>query len=697
MATVYFKNTVNGAWDSIENWYSDSARTVPVGNIPQNGDEVWMGYTGDTTTPLYTADPSSPVTLTNIYFVRGTVNTGGTRYVNMSNITAETINVFGGMFPRWYLHGKITGNLIISGSNVVGPTSSQIPVIVEGNVDSSQISGDLTVAVTGSVTCSNSIILRGAVLGDCSFYGNTYNQSTINGNATFYGSSANQGEVLGELVFNESSKYQPFDVNPIHPTSAVFNDNSTYLFGNMQTSATFNNNSHFAQGTFVGDITFNDSAYAQNNAVISGSVILNGDAYNEGIVTVDLTVGGTGTDVILVNPASPFGTVLGNVKNENGDNIESITFDGTTNEESFQLNLDFTFINEATNDGTVGTSTSNCYFQDSSENSGTVNGNLIFVDQLNSIGTVEGNLKLAYSTDTNITFTSNFSGTVNGLIINSTDEQIVSITMDGSSYSGQVDNIDLNFINGSYFEGGHTGDVTFNDTSYMSSGTITGDVILNEDASIENGDITGDIFFTNQLNDIGGNITGNCILSFLSSGSLIVDGVSLQNISGDYLYSTLQLITNIQFVNNAENYKNLTGDYVFDSSQNYGEINGNVTFNGESSNNSSVYGTASLYGDSTSNGSIEYGILNDNSNIQNGTYTTIKLYDNSQVYSSAQIENLFMYDSSSFQDGYPSIQNLKIVSPYVVESILQSTIQPETLTIPAGSGGINGSAILGLL
>jgi hypothetical protein len=155
-----------------------------------------------------------------------------------------------------------TGDTIYISASVSTPPSTEVTlnhIYIDGppnyyaGVNLTGITGDATVAG------SNYNYIQGALTGNVTFYGTSFNNGTITGDTTFYDNSSNWAIVNG---------------------NATFNDTSYQYTGTVNGNATFNDFSMNTSGWVFGDATFNDYSSNYNNmssvpSVITGNAIVN--------------------------------------------------------------------------------------------------------------------------------------------------------------------------------------------------------------------------------------------------------------------------------------------------------------------------------------------------------------------------------------------------------------------------------------
>jgi len=256
MATLYYTNSVDSAWDTLLNWWSDQAFTIPSLALPADGDDVYLsGSMGN--------GPFVSVTLNHIY-----VNSGANVYFTgaLGNTTSN-----GGT-----VNGTITGDAVFNG-------------------------GDNLATITGNAVFNDSSN-NGTVSGNAIFNGGSYNALTVSGSAEFNGTSYNastttyigSGATFNDATHNDGGDFS----NPL--AGATFNDTSYNSGSGYVYSPTFNGDSYNA-GTcaagFGGAIsTFNENSY--NTGSVNGLAIFNGPY-------IPSRVGGTYNGSVELNMTCP--------------------------------------------------------------------------------------------------------------------------------------------------------------------------------------------------------------------------------------------------------------------------------------------------------------------------------------------------------------------------------------------------------
>jgi len=412
MATLYYNPTVDTAWDTLENWWTDVAFSDPALALPADGDDVYLAA-------LMETGPSVSVTLNHIYVADASTGGGGF-YANFSGAIGDaTFN--SGSFNR----GSVTGDATFNdnGDNLDG-------------------------TVSGNATFNGgSLNQYGVVSGDATFNDNSYNGAIVSGNATFNDNSFNAGTVSGTATYNgytgwigwlstyfvkgeattlpdsgtgvfNGTYYQNGQPAQI-PTDFYYNaaaDTAWDTVGNWWADAAFTtsigilpvagstvylaaqmdsgpsvsvtlNHIYVADastggGSFyanfsgaIGDATFND--FSNNNyGTVSGNATFNDSSYNYGTVTGNATFNDSS-----YSTAESFGAVYGNATfNDSSYNYGIVSRDATFNDNSYNINAVY----------------GNATFNDSSYTNGTVFGNATFNDNSynngnNGGGTVTGN------------------------------------------------------------------------------------------------------------------------------------------------------------------------------------------------------------------------------------------------------------------------------------------------------------------
>lgn len=684
MATIYYKETVDTSWDSVDNWYSDANRTVPAGNIPQTGDTVWIGIEGDTDTPVITP-PTSPIVLDELHLWRGYENNTGITssvFLQCDNISANNIYVsdnspLNTLARKWVLKGNINGNLFITGSNEIGATSQSTSLT--GSLYSSQnqnghirgafgmigeayLSGDRIYNLGNNGTIQKVELTNNATLG----------YTTIHGNVEAYDTSTIVAFTIisGSLEMFDDSKIELPSTQSVEVSSSVKFNNNSYLTGGIirspdiqmydSSSISANPSSNVRNiklyGSSVFDSKSDENVYFYENSRNSGEVLnyICADVFSDE----------------LINP-NGFGTVLDSVLNVNLEPIKKIVFDNKINETSIGFNglETITLRNGSINHTETILTADEIYFEDSSRNNGSVVGNVYFEDSFNSVGQVEGQIRLNFVTGSEVDITTNFSGEsyigeeYAEYIFNANDQPIQTINVkSGSLYEGRFRNVRINVFQNSEFNGYNYEEnpVYIYDTSFVG----------------DNSYIYGGLHFVDQLNRIGGYVEQGIYLDFLTSGSVTINNSTLNQ----YLkYANGDDISDYEFINNGRNEIELTGNIKFT----------------DSINNGTIHGTGSFFGNSYSNGGVEYAKINDFTVIDGGQYQTV-IAKNYSTILNGNIENLYLYDESFITNTY-DITNITIVGQKVARSMLEASLNNQGETKISISSGINGSSVIGMI
>lgn len=169
MATLYFNNAVDTAWDTAGNWWTDVDFENAAGAIPTTGDTVYIA--AELVTP-----PSTPVTLVHVH-VADDVTGGGGFGANFTGATADaTFN------DSSYNTGTVTGNATFNNSSrnfTDGVVTGDADFVGEGSGNWATVEGDATFSGVGSYN-------DGLVEGDAEFTGlGAYSSGTVDGDAEF--------------------------------------------------------------------------------------------------------------------------------------------------------------------------------------------------------------------------------------------------------------------------------------------------------------------------------------------------------------------------------------------------------------------------------------------------------------------------------------------------------------------------------
>jgi hypothetical protein len=267
MATFYFNGQadlvadVSRDWQTLGNWWMDSAHTVAASALPTSSDSVIASASIQTnsgsepTLVNLTLDADS---FANLALQVPVTITGIATFKNSENASTITGNAaFVGIDGRLAVNsGEVTGNATFSGAGVHNG-------VVGGNA-----------TFGGDTWTGNS----SAVNGTATFNDTSYNTGTVTGVATFNDTSYNNGEVGVGSIFNDYSHNQRTVSGMPNPTfndysynngeadfygTATFNDYSECrgYYGTAQFT-TFNHNSRNVSGTtYNRTVTFNDASY----------------------------------------------------------------------------------------------------------------------------------------------------------------------------------------------------------------------------------------------------------------------------------------------------------------------------------------------------------------------------------------------------------------------------------------------------
>lgn len=234
MANLYYNAAVDDTWDTLGNWWNDSAYTSPAANTPQDGDTAYLDAGMSVGTSV------ADVSLAAI--ICGTINTGGGYNLAFNGgAAANVVNGNAEFYNMTANTGGVGGDALFENSYNSGATVTGNAVFNQFSVNAGSVNGNATFNDS-----SQNYLATGYVGGDADFYGTSQNLNSVGGNATFHDKSLNVIAVTGNADFYDES------------SSA---GNYTYVSG----AITFYDNSFvnaFGPGTgFIGIAVFNDYSY----------------------------------------------------------------------------------------------------------------------------------------------------------------------------------------------------------------------------------------------------------------------------------------------------------------------------------------------------------------------------------------------------------------------------------------------------
>lgn len=268
MATFYFNGAVDDDWQTLGNWWIDSAFSAPATSLPTSADDVIASAS-------IASNSGSEPTVANF-----TLNDPTFNYVSLSVAIAVTGNAT-------FNDGTSNGGTVTGNSTFNDFAYNYITGTVSGDGTFNNGANNYG-SVTGSAAFNEVALNRGigTISGDAIFNDNSQNRGTVNSNATFNDSSINNGgTVNGDGTFNGSSYNYSSDGGL---GNATFND-SSLNYGTIGESAVFNDNSGngFDAGSYwvgtVSNAVFNDLSYSSGN-IESG--IFNDYSLNTGSLLV---------------------------------------------------------------------------------------------------------------------------------------------------------------------------------------------------------------------------------------------------------------------------------------------------------------------------------------------------------------------------------------------------------------------------
>ncbi len=245
--SVYYNAAVDTSWDTVGNWWTDSYYSTPLGELPINGDTVYLD--GQLDTP-----PNTPITASAIYAgsISESLWTGQSYGLNFSGVIGDAT------FTHYaYNIGDVNGNAIFEGNSCGANNQGTI----NGNAK--------------FYYCDKN---QGTINGNAEFYHNTLNDSGhITGDATFYGDSWNNGYfdysagyyVDGTATFYENS------INGAAIETGIFHDSSRTRVSYVE-FATFYDQSYNDNSVITNTAIFND--YSHNSYDITGAADFSGSS-----------------------------------------------------------------------------------------------------------------------------------------------------------------------------------------------------------------------------------------------------------------------------------------------------------------------------------------------------------------------------------------------------------------------------------
>lgn len=291
MSTLYYSNEIDNDWNTIGNWFLDSAKTTPAASIPQEGDDVIILKAIDT-------PPTDPISLSSVTTNLTFINT-----VRFANITSDqfTFNSSSRVF------GSFTGNATFNGTSANNGEATGEVVFNGTSVNESEDSNDPDnfpggKIIGGPVIFNTSSINRNSIEVNVTFNDSSKNQSNILGDVTFNTPLfSHQGEIEGNVVISKISNgelilgtdeiFGPISgtikgQDDIALTSLILNDNANVYSNLVLQNLELNDVSIYDSSVECPMIVLNDLSHMGGNSNISGDVItLNGESYIEGSVS----------------------------------------------------------------------------------------------------------------------------------------------------------------------------------------------------------------------------------------------------------------------------------------------------------------------------------------------------------------------------------------------------------------------------
>lgn len=248
-ATLYFNNAIDGDWNNLGNWWTDSGFTIQALTLPTTSDDV---------------------------IVSGYIDTNAGPAISINSLVLNGADQY------------ITVDFTVANGAFFYDTSANVGII------------------TGDATFNNnSYLALGSVSGTMTFNDSSYNEVNISGNPIYNDTSYSFGIVTGNPIYNDSSWSSGAIIgNP------VFN-NLSFNNANITGDPIYNNDAHSSSGTnIVGNPVYNDASYnagtvtgsstfydlSSNNATVTGDATFYDTSTNWGTVTGDACFDATATN-----------------------------------------------------------------------------------------------------------------------------------------------------------------------------------------------------------------------------------------------------------------------------------------------------------------------------------------------------------------------------------------------------------------
>lgn len=257
--------------------------------------------------------------------------------------------------PYYYLTQNASSCTITASTTLRGDNNGGGSYFTVGNITGNGAHVNLTnITATGTVSNFNNITIASSTLSGALVVNGILTSDTKSriGNTTLQsGGQIMSGTFTGNLTVNAGGTITNSTTTPVTVAQSVINN-----------------------GTINGDFVFN--AASTNSGTVNGNATLNNSAVNAGTVNGNLIYNTLLSSYSAVtfsgNTIFPgTGTVTGNIKDYQGNNISKWIFnDDTENSGSTKGDV---FLNDASTN--IGTVLGNAYFSDTSLNAGTVTGN----------------------------------------------------------------------------------------------------------------------------------------------------------------------------------------------------------------------------------------------------------------------------------------------------------------------------------
>lgn len=618
MATLYF--TGDGTqWNTLANWYTNSARTTPASSLPLSTDDVDAILTGDF------AYNATPITANSAIF---RINSSTSRVIFSRPLNIATTVHFIGK--------QITG----SNNNLqIGSISSSSPLTITANT---MILALVTMGDRGSTRGPGGAIVPfwypgGIDPGPVTL--NVDNLQIIDN--TFFG-PAGTLTIKDNCNITVGKKYNIVSTTNTSPISVTLSEPHNYTSGvsydiaiedhlvntnangawtiTVTGPSTFTLNGSTGNGT--GGATGTSSYYKEGYSITkivtnnSGDV---GPVYGKPILGNNFNIALYGASALYSQASS---------LNDSNPVFNSNNHTFTFNDRSYLFSVGISSANNIIFQGKSSRSRLYNYGRILQSNpTPVINGNLELRDDVifnNSGGvTVTGDVIFTQSIFSNNPF---INGTINGNLVFSSATPVIFRLENTSSWTGQPMSSSWIFNNGE-------GIVELNDSAKIgASTTITCDIVLNDSSYIDSGIMLilgGDITFNNSSYTLGtitaanqssisfndssfrvGNISGTSSLNYNGLTGFNIYGLFLKGDRRSSINIPITITNLATFGGSSANQNTLTGNSIFkERATNLGVLNGDVIFRNKAYNQKDISGTVTLDYDKGVNGSSILGMV----------------------------------------------------------------------------------------